>query len=51
MQWLVTNFPAVLSVISALLGVAVLVLHLAHKDDVAATIEAIEADIAKLQGK
>lgn len=48
MQWLIANFPAIISVLSAVLGVVVLILHLAHQDAVAVKIQSIEDTIAKL---
>lgn len=48
MVWFVANWSGVLAVVATLLGVAVSISHLAHKDAVAAQIQAIEDVVSKL---
>lgn len=47
MQWIAENWSGVVAVAAASLAVAVAVLHLVHKDDVAAQLQKFEDMISK----
>lgn len=47
-QWCLTNWQGVLSIISCVLGAAILIAHLAHADAAASSMQNIEDVINKL---
>jgi hypothetical protein len=49
LQWISSNWPAVLSVISMLLAVGVTIAHLFHADSVANSLQNIENIVSQLQ--
>lgn len=51
MAWLIANFSDVLGVAASALGLVILMLHLAHRDSMAAALESIKADLEKLNKK
>lgn len=51
MSWLMSNWVALLSVVSAILSVGVMVAHILHKDSVAAQIQAVEDAVDQMAGK
>lgn len=48
-QWIVANLTGLVAIASGVLAVVVMVLHLAHKDDVAKSFQDVADTLNKLQ--
>ncbi len=51
MKWVMNNWNNILSVVSALLAVTVSVLHMQHKDSVAASFQELQSVVRDLQNQ
>lgn len=51
MAWLMSNWAALLSVVSAVLSVGVMLANMLHKSSVAAQLQAIEDAVDQMAGK
>lgn len=51
MAWLMANWVALLSVVSAVLSAGAVVAHFLHKDALAAQIQSIEDAVDQMAGK
>lgn len=47
-QWLISNWPGVLSILSFLLGIGVIIANMAHRADVAASLQSVEDALKKI---